>query len=203
MSDEKYPLPEPSKPEATAPRPHPESWRLSVLAIIVSVLSATFTGWQAYQSRKVAEQAQGPYIEIIGAEFIDQHNLRITYRNSGRTTAYHLHNLPEAHFCSLEFDQRRGKPSMNTLFVDKLGDLGHPDAPAGKEFESNAYLRDPASLLRLFNFEYRDDMIVQLRGSFRYADDRQNVYRTPWCFETHQPFKTATPGWSACSDSGQ
>src|SRR6266581_3282169 len=107
MSDERYLLPERSKPEPTAPRQHPESRRLALSALIISLLSATFTGWQAwqsYQNRKIAEQAQGPFIEIIGAEFINQNNLRIKYRNNGKTTAYHLHNLPEVHYYLLEFD---------------------------------------------------------------------------------------------------
>lgn len=200
MSDEKYFLPERSAPEPSAPRPHPLSTHLAVLALIVSLLSATFTGWQAYQSRKIVERAQGPFIEIIDAEFINQNNLRIKYRNNGKTAAYHLHNLPEAYFCLLEFDRLRNKSSIQIVFVDKLGDLEHPDAPVGKEFESYAYLRDPASLRQSFHFEYREDMFIQLRGSFSYTDAGQNGYRTPWCYETFQPYKTAKPGWSACHD---
>lgn len=207
MSDERYLLPERSKPGPIAPRPHPESRRLAVLALIVSLLSAvislisvTFTGWQAYQGRKIAERGQGPFIEIIGAEFINQNNLRIKYRNNGKTTAYHLHNLPEAHYCLWAFNPLRTKSSMNTVFVDKLGDLGHPDAPVGKELESYAYLRDPASLRHFFHFEYQENMVIQLRGRFRYEDGRHNVYYTPWCYQTSQPYKTAKPGWSACYD---
>src|SRR2546429_771579 len=111
MSDERYLLPKLPEPDPTAPRPHAESRQLAVWALIISLLSAiialvsaTFTGWQAYKSRKIAEQAQGPFIEIIGAEFINQNNLRIKYRNSGKTTAYHLHNHPEVHYCLLAFD---------------------------------------------------------------------------------------------------
>ena len=200
MSDQKYLLPEPPKPEATAPRPHPTDTKLARAAIIISLLSATFTGWQTYGSGKIAEQAQGPFIEIIDAEFIKQNNLRMKCRNIGKTTAFHLHNIPEAHYLRLDFDRLQNKSSMRTLFVDKLGDLHHPDAPVDKEFETYAYLRDPGALRRFYHFEYQEDMVVQLRGSFKYSDSRQNVYYIPWCYQTFQPYKTAKPGWSACND---
>lgn len=105
-----------------------------------------------------------------------------------------MHNLPEAYFCRLTFEPKSNRPYLETLFKDNLGDIGHPDAPVGREFESYAYLRDPGSLSHFSNFQYQEDMVIQLRGSFRYTDDRQNVYHTPWCYQTFQPYKTAKPG---------
>ena len=207
MPDEKYLIPNPPKPEPTAPRPHPESNRVAVSAVIISVVSAlislasaSFTGWQSYHTRKLAEQAQGPFIEVMGAQFINRNNLKITFRNNGRTTAYNLHNLPEARYCRLVVDRVSNKPAVSTVFVDSLGDFGHPDAPVGKDFESTAFIRDADALRQFFGFNYQEDMFVQLRGSFKYEDGLHNVYHSPWCYQVFQPYKSLKPGWSACYD---
>jgi hypothetical protein len=89
MADERYIIPLPPEPEPIEKRPHPWTLRISVAAFGVAMVAATFTGWQAWETRLYRQAVSGfsfrPSIRISAA--IAHDHVVLTLANNGSEAA--------------------------------------------------------------------------------------------------------------------
>ena len=58
MADDKYALPRPPEPERTQLAQHPHEQRRATIAVVIAVLAACFTGWQAWEAHQARIESQ-------------------------------------------------------------------------------------------------------------------------------------------------
>jgi hypothetical protein len=80
MSDDRYLIPRPSPPpEPTERKPHPQTFWISVAALVIALLAAAFSGWQGKEARgariaseRSAQAAEDSYKASVAAFEFDQ-----------------------------------------------------------------------------------------------------------------------------------
>jgi hypothetical protein len=77
-ADEKYAIPQPKKPEPTEKRPHPQTFGVSIAALVVALIAAGFAGWQACEAHEARTDAK----QALNAQAKDVERSRKAAENS-------------------------------------------------------------------------------------------------------------------------
>ena len=96
MADEDLLIKLPEPPQKPLPGARTANW-LSVAAIIISVLAASFAGLQWWEERHLRFLTQAPLLEITSAEFVGPSTLFLTLHNIGHSSALGLKIKNEAY----------------------------------------------------------------------------------------------------------
>jgi hypothetical protein len=157
--------------------------------------------YAAYQSSVVTREGivaeHRPVLEITRFEFIDKNNLKISGKNSGRSTALKLRNEP---WCDI--GKYVGGVVGEALKVEKSFPVGMaymPDVPTGDAFEMYTYI--PGELwFQQEGVHYTDASSLRLHGVLHYQDAQGVVFELPWCYESFQPKTREKPAAIPCYD---
>jgi hypothetical protein len=159
------------KPPGTPKKPLPGIRRANA-ALVVSIISALFTGsqaWEAYQTRKLVQRSQGPYIEVVSEAFSLPSSLMMTAHNIGRSTAFNPRSDGEVYIGEI-YNTAAEFIRVPSQYVMAMGSL-MPNLPVGHEAQVGAYV--PAKImLDQSGIKYDAQHIMELRGRIGYGRNR-------------------------------
>ena len=178
MSDEDLliKLPPPSA------RPNFEVNWITLVALIVSIGSAVFSGLQWYDNRQTNKLIQGPYIEITKAELENESNIKLTFHNIGRAPAMN----PQCQSAVYVSTNLLSESYMKlTGWLGDGGIMFFPSVPTTKEGEVYVHFPDVATFKKIL--KQPSQKLIEIRGTISYQDTFQNDFSTPYCYQLHLP----------------
>ncbi len=167
-------------------------------ALVVSVISVVFVGsqsWQAYQTRKLVQRSEAPYIEVVKEEIVSPGSLMMTVHNIGHTTAFNLRSDGEVYIGEI-YGTAAEFVRVPSMYVMAIGSL-MSNLPVGHDAQVGAYI--PAQMmLEKSPIKYDAQKVMELRGRITYKDDDGNLYQTDYCYQVHEPYGPTPPAASRC-----
>lgn len=172
---------------------------LAALASIVGAAASWYAANRASADARLSVLAEHrPVLEIANFEFRDKHNLWLTIKNSGRSTALKPHDDLYADVGVVE-----GTPTgmkFRCKAVIPTGRILFPDVASGATIETTASIPGEG-WLNMYHVHFGTNTSVRLRGTFHYHDGDNNQFELPWCYEIMMPEAGPKPGVHPCFET--